>query len=141
MANALGMSRPGDRHPCLGHVRGRAQPVDDAVQLRRLLGDDDAGAHGIQGDPVGEPELRPQQRTYDCHDRDHRLDEHDQRRDEDHIDKAEQKHGQGHPSRELMVRPPIGRSPSPAMDFEWDSAHDHDVVAPAGHPGTDAAVV
>ena len=57
VANALGMSVVGDGHPRLGHVGQRAEPVDHAVQLGRLLGRDLLGVHGEHGDLVAEEVL------------------------------------------------------------------------------------
>ena len=53
----VGQSGVGDRDPRLGHVGQRAEPVDHAVQLGRLLRGDLAGPHGAHRDLVGEPPL------------------------------------------------------------------------------------
>ena len=62
VANAFGMSVSAIATRRLRHVGKRAQPVDDAVQLRRLLRRDDPAAHAVERDLVGEAVLREQQR-------------------------------------------------------------------------------
>ena len=65
VAKALGMSVVAMRHLRLGHVGQGAQPVDDAVQLGRLLGRDLLGVHGVHGDLGAEPVLAEDQREGD----------------------------------------------------------------------------
>ena len=60
----------GDGDPRLGHVGDRAQPVDHAVQLGRLLRRDLAGAHGAHRERVGEEPL--EERDADAADADQR---------------------------------------------------------------------
>ena len=63
----------GDGHPGLGHVGQRAQAVDHAVQLGRLLRRDLLGVHGEHGDLVAEEVLAEQQPEHDDQDQDQAL--------------------------------------------------------------------
>ena len=106
----------GDRDPRLGHVRQRADPVDDAVQFRCLLGGHHPGLRRGQRDLV-RVEEGSDRRAAAEHDRE----EHDRavggvqgHRDPDdcgdkrHEYEPEQEHGQAHPDRQS----PVGRIPS-----------------------------
>ena len=58
VAKAFGMSLWAIATAGLRHVGERHEPVDDAVELRRLLAGDDLAAHRVEGDLVGEEVLR-----------------------------------------------------------------------------------
>ena len=103
--------RVGDGHPGFRHVRQRAEPVHDAVQLRCLLRGDLAGPGRPQGDlvrvkqrPDGETAAEDHREKHDrgvgcviCGpDADDRGDECDKHQ-------PEQEHGRGHPHRQSPV--------------------------------------
>ena len=97
----------GDADPRLGHVGQRAQPVDHAVQLGRLLGADLAGPHRAHGDLVGGPPLverRRRCRRGRCSERvaaagTMYISDDDER----HEQRAEQEHDRRHPDGEPGV--------------------------------------
>jgi hypothetical protein len=92
----VGQVGVGDRHPRLGHVGQRAQPVDQLVQLGRLLGRHLAGAHRGQRDAVGEEVLDEQEPARDQQDQHQRDLQGHQHGHEDHVQQAEQEHGPQH---------------------------------------------
>lgn len=100
----------GNGHLRFRHVGGRAQPVDDAVQLGLLLTGHDAAVHGVQGDPVGEPVLRPEESRGDHDDQERRLEQDQERGDERHVQQAQQEHGDQHARGQL----PVGLEPAPS---------------------------
>ncbi len=93
----------GDRDPGLGHVGHGAQPVDGPVQLRLLLGGHLVGVHGEQGDPVGVPVLGADQAADHYHHQGDGLQQHDQCRDERHVQQPEQEYDGHHPDVQLPV--------------------------------------
>ena len=107
----------GDRHPGLVHVRERAQPVHDRVQLRLLLRGDLAGARGGQRDLVAVEERDERRAAAEDqrHDDDrsrarvrgaHQADDQRNERDEN---QAEEEHRRRHPHGQA----PVGRVSRP----------------------------
>ena len=96
----VGHGQVGDTDARLGHVGERAEPVDHAVQLGRLLRGHLAGAHGPHRDLVGAPPLPEGDADRDGRDRHGpagAVDVGDDQRDEAHEQRPEQEHGEGHP--------------------------------------------
>ena len=95
----------GDRHRGLGHVRQRAQPVDDGVQLGRLFPGHDPPVHRVEGDAVGEPVLREQQPAGEDDGQDGALEQHEERCGEHDVEQPEQERRDQHPA----GQPSVGR--------------------------------
>jgi len=92
-----------DRHLGLGHVGHRAQPVDNAVKLRRLLAGDDLATHRVQRDPVRVEVLHEEQDDRDDEDEDELDPDEEEHRDEDGVKEPEQEDCRDHAGREPAV--------------------------------------
>ena len=92
-----------DRHLGLGHVGHRAQPVDDAVKLRRLLAGDDLALHRVQRDPVRVEVLNEEQHERDDEDEDELHPDEEEHSDEDGVKKPEQEDRRHHAGCEPAV--------------------------------------
>ena len=87
----------------LGHVGQRAEPVDDAVQLGRLLGRDLLGVHGVHGDLGAEPVLAEDQDKGDDQHQGVGEADRDQDPDDEAVEEDEEEPRQEHPVGEAPV--------------------------------------
>jgi hypothetical protein len=101
-ANAFGIAVARSR-PELGEVRLDAQPLDQAVQLGRLLRAHLVRAHRRQRDLVRGEELDQEQHRRDHRDRDRAGSRGEQDADQDRVNQPEQEQRQQHPGLEPGV--------------------------------------
>jgi len=105
-AGCEGVGHVGRRDGDLGlrHVGQRAEAVDDAVELGRLLGRDLLGVHGVHGDLGAEPVLAEQEPDPDDQDQDEAVEEGEEDADERGVEHDEEEPRQEHPVGQAPVR-------------------------------------